>query len=70
METWVLAGWVLASKGDMGVCWPEMDTWVLAGWVLPNNGDAGVCWPKMETLLFCWVGAGQQWRHRCALGGC
>ena len=42
METRVLAGWVLASNGDMGACWPEMETWVLAGWVLASNGDMGV----------------------------
>ena len=58
MGTRVLAGWVLASKGDIGVRWPKMETPVLAGLALANNGDAGVCWPKMETWVFCWVGAG------------
>ena len=32
----------------------------VSGWVLASNGDMGVC------LL----GAGQQWRHGCVLGGC
>ena len=36
------AGWVLASNGDMGACWPEMETWVCVGWVLIRKGD-GVC---------------------------
>ena len=60
METWVLAGWVLARDGDMGVCWPKMETWVFAGWVLMSNVDMGVCW----------VRAGEQWKHGCKLGGC
>ncbi len=53
METWVCAGWVLASNGNMGVCWPAMETWVCAGWLLTSNGDMGV-W-----LLV----ADKQWTH-------
>lgn len=60
METWVLAGWLLARDGDMVVRWPEMETWVFVGWVLMSNVDMGVCW----------VGAGKQWKHGCELGGC
>ena len=52
METWVLAGWVLASNGDMRVRCSEMETWVLVGCMLASNGDMGACW----------VGADQPWR--------
>ena len=35
-------------------------TWVYAGGVLDSSGDMGASW----------VGADQQWRHRCVLAGC
>ena len=37
-----------------------METRVCAEWLLISSGDTGVCW----------VGADQQWRHGCVLGGC
>ena len=44
METWVRAGWVLASNGDMGVCWLGAGQQWRHGCVLASNGDMGVCW--------------------------
>ena len=48
METWVCAGWVLASNGDMGACWLGAGRQWKHGCVLVG------CWPAMET----WVCAG------------
>ena len=33
METWLCAGWVLSSSGDMALCWAGVD----------QQGDMGVC---------------------------
>ena len=37
-----------------------METLVCAGWVLAGSGDMSVCR----------LGADQQWKHGCVLGGC
>ena len=63
METWLCAGWVLNSNGDMGVCWVG----VVQQWkhecVL---GGVEQLWKHGCA----WVGAEQQWGHGCLLGGC
>ena len=72
---------VLASAGDMGVCWlvlisnRDMDVCWLG---LASNGDMGVCvcvcWvgadQQWRHARVCWVCADQQWKHGCVLAGC
>ncbi len=60
METWVCAGWVLASNGDMGACWLDAGQQWKRGCVPAGNRDMGAC---------C-MGVGHQWRHWCLLGAC
>ena len=62
METWVCAGWVLCSNGNMNVCWGVLSSYGnmgVLGWALSSNGDMGVCCVEAE----------QQWTHGCLLGG-
>ena len=77
METWVCAGWVLASNGNTGVCWLGAGQQWRHGCVLVG------CWPAMETwvcagwvlasngdMVVCLLVVDQQWRHGCVLVGC
>ena len=50
METWVCAGWVLSSNGDMVVGWPAVETWVSACLLLTSNGDM-VAWLFADELI-------------------
>ena len=56
METWLCAGWVLSSSGDMGVCWAGVDqqggTWVCAVYVLISNRHMGVRCKAVLSLRF------------------
>ena len=65
METWVCAGLVLASNGDMGACWVFADQ---------QWGHGCVCWvcadQQRKHGCVCWVVADYQWRHGHMLGGC
>ena len=79
----MLAGWVLASKGDMGVCWPEIETWVHAGWCCPTMETWACAGQRRRHCCFAgwvlasnggidvpWVGAAKEWGHGCVLGRC
>ena len=75
-ETWVCAGWVLISNGDMDVCWVGVDQQWGHGCVLDGCCSAVETWVCVGWVLIsngdmgvCWVGAKQHWRHGCVLGG-
>ena len=63
METWVCAGWVLISNGDMGVCLLGVDQQWKHGCALVG------CWPAMETWVCAgWVLASNGDMGVCLLG--
>ena len=55
METWVCAGFLLISNGEMGACWVGVGQQLInerAGWLLNSNAFMlGVCYATMQDAL-------------------
>ena len=68
METWVCAGFVLISNGDMGVSWVCADQQWRHGWVLGLCGSKLETWVCVGAAMETWVGAGQKMKTLVCVG--